>query len=53
MKKKLKELDVDFIGGGSHATDEDFKKVSEFIKLQKEKNQKATTKKKKPSKGDK
>ena len=35
MKHKLKELDVDFIGGESPMTKEEEKAISEFIKAQK------------------
>ena len=36
MKKKI-ELDVDFIGGGSTPTEEEFLAISEFIKAYKAK----------------
>ena len=35
MKHKLKELDVDFIGGENPMTKEEEKAISEFIKAQK------------------
>ncbi len=35
MKQKLKELDVDFIGGENPMTKEEEKAISEFIKAQK------------------
>ena len=35
MKHKLKELDVDFIGGEIPMTKEEEKAISEFIKAQK------------------
>lgn len=35
MKKKLEELDVDFIGGENPMTKEEEKAISEFIKAQK------------------
>ena len=35
MKRKSKELDVDFIGGQNPMTKEEEKAISEFIKAQK------------------
>jgi hypothetical protein len=35
MKNRLKELDVDFIGGENPMTKEEEKAISEFIKAQK------------------
>ncbi len=35
MKRKSKELDVDFIGGGRSLTKEDEEAISAFIKAQK------------------
>lgn len=35
MKKKSKELDVDFIGGQSSMTKEEEKKISDFLKSKK------------------
>lgn len=35
MKQKLKELDVDFIGGENPMTKEEEEAISEFIKAQK------------------
>lgn len=35
MKRKLTELDVDFIGGENPMTKEEEKAISEFIKAQK------------------
>jgi len=55
MKNKIKELNVDFIGGQGSLTKEEEQKISEFIKRDKEKiaKQKARTAKavsrKKPS----
>ena len=37
MKNKLKELDVEFIGGQSPMTKEEELKISEFIKTEKSK----------------
>jgi hypothetical protein len=35
MKRKSKELDVDFIGGQDHMTNEEEKAISEFLKARK------------------
>jgi len=35
MKSRIKELDVDFIGGQSPLTQEEEKQISEFLKSQK------------------
>ncbi|HVB03670.1 MAG TPA: hypothetical protein VNE41_08110 [Chitinophagaceae bacterium] len=37
MKSKVKELDVDFIGGKGPLTKEEQQKVSEYFKTQKQK----------------
>jgi len=37
MKSKVKELDVDFIGGQGPLTKEEQQKISEYIKAQKQK----------------
>jgi hypothetical protein len=44
MKRKTKELDVDFIGGQEPLTKEEEKAISEFIKTMKEKNKSLTQK---------
>lgn len=48
MKKKSKELDVDFIGGQSSMTKEEEKKISDFLKSKKL----LSNKKLIPTKGD-
>lgn len=53
-KKKTTELEVDFIGGEGPLTPEDAMLVSEYIKAQKLKREKALArKKKKPVTGEK
>ena len=37
MKKRLKELDVDFIGGGRPLTKEEEEAISKYLKASKEK----------------
>ena len=44
MKRKTKELDVDFIGGQEPLTKEEEKAISEFIKTLKEEKKTQTTK---------
>lgn len=44
MKRKKKELDVDFIGGQEPLTKEEEKAIGEFIKTLKEKNKALTPK---------
>ena len=46
MRRKTKELDVDFIGEqGAKLTQQEQQAISEFIKQQREKRQKANAKK--------
>jgi len=49
MKTKLKELDVDFIGGQGSLTKEELLSISKFIRANKEKHRLQTRKKKSSS----
>lgn len=47
MKNKLKELNVDFIGGHGPLTKEEQQSISEFIRINKEKHNIQSSRKKK------